>query len=278
MFSKGFIWFYWDYHKNGGNRAALLQDYGGYTEQQLYVACKYTTFKNEILEHLDKETYDLVMTKSEQYLNTHQVKSMTPNTLVEMGILNYGISDNDAMKLDHIISVVLYCDYSAYCTKFSSTFRKLFPAESMEEVKVRNSEFWHQSKSFREVVECFGSIRADETDAAGPFFTGIDVVLAVPAFAISLCSPTSTSKHMEVSMNFTNGSGMIIQLNNPDSDFRARLVPLLDVSWISRYPDEDERSFTGLSRCLFICLSFIYSNYALIIHNFSFRRSISNAN
>ena len=124
--------------------------------------------------------------------------------------------------------------------------------ERMEDVKIRNSSFWHQSKNIREIVEAFGTcgrpdvLEGENEAESGPFFTGLDVVLAVPQFSIRLCSPTSTSKHIEVSLNFSTKHGIIMQLNNPAEDQRSAMVAFFDVSWIGRYPDEDERLFVGM--------------------------------
>ena len=156
------------------------------------------------------------------------------------------------------MSLVLYCDYSAYCTEFSSTFRRISVIESMEDVKKSNSRFWHQSKNLREMVECYGRcnnegmLHEDIHTESGPFYTGLDAVLAVPEFSIRLCSPTSTSKHMEVSINFSTKEGIIIQLNNPKEDLRSALVSFFDVSWISCFPDEDERVFIGMIVCCIV--------------------------
>ena len=167
-------------------------------------------------------------------------------------MLKYGISSDDQILLPHVVALILYCDFSAYCTEFSSTFRKLSTTEPMNSVKKRNSSFWFQSKYLREVIECYGTCNYEEVlqsgtvSESGPFYTGIDIVLAIPQFALRLCSPTSTSKHVEVSLNFAKRSGLIIELSNPEQDHRAARVCFLDVSWLSRFPDEDERVFAGL--------------------------------
>lgn len=254
-FATGFTWFYWPHFRDGGKMAQLpgnQNDLDGYPEDQLYVKCKYPTYKDEILSHLGINQYNEIMIKAEEYLKTNRVRAMKPSAWA-IDLLKYEISKGDPMKLDHIASVILYCDYSAYCTDFSSTFRKVSPTESTQDVKKRNSLFWWQSKLFREVVECYGICNDDEMldddrePESGPFFSGLDAVLAVPQFDLRLCAPTSTSKHLSVSLNFAKRSGMILQLNNDqDSHAVAQLSPFFNVSWISRFPDEDERVFCGL--------------------------------
>ena len=182
------------------------------------------------MSHLDVKKYELALAKSTEYINTNKVKSIKPNKLCYMyEVLNYEISWNDTIKLEHILSLILYCDFSGYCSSFSASFRKLSRIESMEDVKTRNTAFYHQSKYFREVIEAFGTfgnkqyLHPDCKDIAelGPFYSGLDCVLAVPQFCLRLAAPTSTSKHLEVSLNFSKRSGMIIELNNPEEHYES---------------------------------------------------------
>eukprot|EP00488_Nonionellina_sp_1-RS-2012_P000260 TRINITY_DN10750_c0_g1_i1.p1 TRINITY_DN10750_c0_g1~~TRINITY_DN10750_c0_g1_i1.p1 ORF type:complete len:106 (-),score=5.13 TRINITY_DN10750_c0_g1_i1:69-386(-) len=65
-------------------------------------------------------------------------------------------------------------------------------------------------------------------------------VMHIPQFNIRLCTPTSTSKHIEIAMRFCGRYGIIIQLNNDQLQLRG-----FNCSWFSRYPEEDERLFFG---------------------------------
>ena len=53
-------------------------------------------------------------------------------------------------------------------------------------------------------------------------------------------------------MNFARKQGMIITLNNTEH-FYAGFARFFDCSWISQFPDEDERVFAGL---------YIYSKFS----------------
>ena len=63
--------------------------------------------------------------------------------------------------------------------------------------------------------------------------------MTMPQFSIKLLSPTSTSCHIEVAMKFSGEYGIIIEFNNQGG--YAKYVYGLDVSWLSRYREEDER-------------------------------------
>ena len=192
---------------------------------------------------------DLVLTKAKQYITSETVKTMVSSTWAKL--VHYEIAPNTPITINHIISIILYCDFSKYCTSFSSTFRALSPFESMESVKKRNSEFWWQSKLLRETVEIFGQMGYRDKDhlnlrnnEEGPYYSGVNCILAIPEFNIRLDSPTSTTKQIAVSMNFATREGMILQLDDTGSS-HGYILPRFDVSWISRYPDEDERVFMG---------------------------------
>ena len=248
MFSTGFVFFYWEYYRNGGKRKeleGLKTDLNGYTESELSVTPRYSSFKNETLQHLDINRYELAVTKSKEYIKTDRARAIKPNKFCYddyYHVFNYGVSQNDKISMEHILSIILYCDYSAYCTKFSASFRPLTRTESMKDVKDRNSAFFYQSKLFRETVEGFGHYGYSES---GPFYTGLDHVMVIPQFCLHLAAPTSTSKHIEVSLTFSTKAGMIIELNNSSDHYQSNNLPFFDVSWLSRYPDEDERVFTG---------------------------------
>ena len=194
VFSVGYIWFYW---KEYEQKQTFLQipgnenNYQGYKIAELYNTPKYANYKEEILNEIPRKQYhDLVIEKVKIYLGSLKVKSITANFLCDYDILHYGIKEGSPITMDHLISIILYTDFTEYSSKYSSTFRKLSFAESFESVKERNRAFFWQSKYFREAVEIYGKNFYDEP---GPFFTGVNCILTMPEFAIRLCSPTSTS-------------------------------------------------------------------------------------
>lgn len=141
----------------------------------------------------------------------------------------------------------------------AQTFRKKQHFEPVLEVKKRNAHYFWMSKRLRETVEVFGmnsvgkwNGQGDEYDLSqnrtnqilGPFFSGVSCVMPIPQFNIRLSSPTSTSKKIEVAFKFSGEDGMVIQLDNPESEGYG-LGKGFDCSWISRFKEEDERLFFG---------------------------------
>eukprot|EP01083_Nonionella_stella_P250768 865965_1 len=218
-FSAGITWFYWPWYKDRddipSSFGAMNENaYGGYPIKELFVVPKYGDYKEETLQHMDIKVYnEFIITKKNEYMVSETVKAMEANRFSDVGYLHYDISQGTPITENHIICLILYCDFSDYCTKFSSTFRKMNKGETISQIRCRNQEFYWQSRYLREAIELFGEDgRID--NKYGPFFSGVNCILHLPEFCLRLSSPTSTSKQITVAMRFAKSDGMIIQFNN----------------------------------------------------------------
>ena len=72
---------------------------------------------------------------------------------------------------------------------------------------------------------------------------------------LTMISPTSTSRQLTVALKFSGDYGIIIGFNNDRGS--AMQLKGLDVSWVSGFPEEDERYVT-LYRIFFIII--LYQN------------------
>ena len=138
----------------------------------MYVEKKYPNYKDEILQHLTvKEYQEFIIEKATEYFKSTKVRCMrAASTYIEY--IHFGIGNGSAISIDHIMSIILYCDMDKYSTKFSETFRKLYSHETIYSVKKRNQEYWWQSKLFIETVEYFGEYGVTEKNKngeTGPF-------------------------------------------------------------------------------------------------------------
>eukprot|EP01084_Bolivina_argentea_P038061 70380_1 len=259
-FSIGFRFYYWVFYKSRINSpdeehtANNQHHHSGYDISDLYIEKKYESFKEEILHYkfLHMANLNKVVAKVTQYENTDIFKKTTAAPELNYSKLHYGINEGSTLGVDHLISLILYTDFSELSADFSSTFRKLIPFESLSSVKVRNREYYWMSRLLREAVEVFGQCGSSEKKVhngglIGPFYSGISMTMTVPEFNIRLCSPTSTSAQIEIAIRFTGENGMIMQFNNnvPSSKYLRGF----NCSWVSRYKEEDERlHFGGLFR------------------------------
>ena len=168
--------------------------------------------------------------------------------------LRYGIEAGSRLSHDHMLSIVLRCDWSELCTAFSGTFRHSTPFESLDSIKARNREYSIWSRLLRETVEYFGqrgggdvynkSSRKFMDKMHGPFFCGMSRVMAIPEFNLRICAPTSTSRQFAVATRFAGPSGMVIQLNNC-GHANADNLRGFDCAWISQFSEESECLFAG---------------------------------
>ena len=145
----------------------------------------------------------------------------------------------EVLSFDRLISIILYTDYTDLSSSFSSTFRKSTVFEPRQATKQRHKKYYWLSKLLRETVSIYGKRNSFGEGLLGPFYCGMSTVMTMPEFAIKLLSPTSTSVHIEVAMKFSGEEGCIIEFNNEGG--MATKVKGLDVSWLSRYKEEDER-------------------------------------
>merc|ERR1712228_337442 len=69
-------------------------------------------------------------------------------------------------------------------------------------------------------------------------------VMVLPQFNLRFCAPTSTTMQIEIALKFATRNGTVIQLNNNSNGDHDKLR-LFNISWLSRFKDEDERLFIG---------------------------------
>ena len=267
-FSTGFIFFYWKQPRVSDDNVLLggvyedHNDYGGYSVYELFIPSpKHAHLKDEILSNDDneinaKEYRSKVLFKAQQLMKSEAIKQLQAHKYGgSCWIANWidcDVSENDPIREEHVVSLILYCDFDALSTALSSTFRRREPFEPLASVKRRNRRYWHLSKLLRESVQLFGMCNCQDRSyhkacpAAGPFFCGVNRVLLMPSFSIRLCAPTSTSKSLSVALNFATTKGLIVTLNNEKLGFAGgKALNHFDVRCVSKYKEENERLWIG---------------------------------
>ena len=230
--------------------------YDGY-----YVKKKYDNFSDEIAEY-DSHNFSYmifkneVLTKAKQYMDTELIKSI-PGADVDW----YGVSVGNKISLEHIISIILYCDYTNLSSDFSASHRKSSPFELLSMTKQRNGKYWWWSYLLLQTIQNYGINNMNNRGPLkGPFYTGMSFIMSVPEFNIQLFSPTSTSVQIQVAIKFSGQQGIILEFYNSDT-YRSQLVKAFDVSSISRYREEDERYYMFFCCCATFYLLFFYPYY-----------------
>ena len=120
-FSSGYSFVYVPKWAEGIRRDRIRHD--GYRYKDLFIdRGKYLDLKEEILSNSDNEIRNMkmwtnmVILKANQFINTTMVKNMRGKILE--------VCEDQPISLQHLHSVILYCDFSALSTSFTATFRQ----------------------------------------------------------------------------------------------------------------------------------------------------------
>ena len=129
----------------------------------------------------------------------------------------------------------------------------------MKQVKNKHKKFYYFAKGLVETVHLYG-VNNMWGKEPGPFYCGLSMILNIGQFDIYLKAPLSTSKDVEIAINFATKQGIVLTLNNDFS--MARHNHMIDCSWISRYAEENERLWIGYQQMspLRICSIRMVSN------------------
>ena len=211
---------------------------------------RYKDLKEEMrnYEYLPYGQTDEIIIKANAYLITNTAKSMKAKWPWDT-----------AIKLDNLISIILYCDYSDLSTDFTLSFRKAHQFQILKQIKHENSRYAHWANTLYRTVRKFGQNYFE--GLRGPFYCGMSIILKITQFHMLINSPLSTSVHREIGQKFSGEEGMILALDNSKGD--ARFLKGLDVSWIARYKERDERYVYFLYIPLMTFLSVFAISYRL---------------
>lgn len=204
---------------------------------------KFKDTKQELLESgwITKRIYDDILSlKVNNYLRSRTIKYLTPHIAERYGNDHFGLKQKDRVSFDHLLSLICYTDHTEFSRSWSESFRFIRAGETLNEIKERNSRYYHCSKAMIEMVTCFGisgvipsnltNFQNKNGEENGPYFCGINQLLTFPSFITRFCGPCSTSASKEVAIRFASEQGLVIRVNNYISNLH-----FFDCSWISRY-------------------------------------------
>eukprot|EP01084_Bolivina_argentea_P025535 47488_1 len=266
-FHIGYRFYYWSYYKNKvTNQKENWDEWNKYRVNDkdypilaLLLSQHYNNLKQEILASgfiTINQWNDKIVLKCQEWLQTNKVKNIKCKQNNHHGIkyANSGWDEytdtivdlSDPISLYHLQCVMLYCDWTNLCTHFSGTFRRKHQFETLQKLRKRHQKYFYFAKGLVEAVNDFGSNDAptevSSQRESGPFYCGLSVVLNVPEFGIYLKCPCSTSKDIEIAINFAKRDGIIVQLQN-DVRYEGAQQRFFDCSFLSKYSEENERLF-----------------------------------
>eukprot|EP01084_Bolivina_argentea_P094189 169317_1 len=147
-FSTGLVFYYWDYYKHLSQDEVEKENvwcnsrHNGYSIKDLFVLPYYSSLKNEILSSgfITIQQWDgNISLKAIKYYQCNKVKNIKASYRVTIN--NHGIKQGDSLKMDHILCIIIYCDWTDLQSDFSNTFR-ISQFETMKALKKCNSKYY----------------------------------------------------------------------------------------------------------------------------------------
>eukprot|EP01084_Bolivina_argentea_P291733 501416_1 len=217
-------------------------------QQKWFIDVKYSNLKNEILFNkiccINKHQYDMIILKAKHYIKSNESKKLMMRQDIfeeaankRFGRIKLGSNNNigTAVKLDSLISLILYCDYKNFSYQLNLSFHKIKHGETDNSLKQRHSEFFHVAKRLCEIVQCFGTVTTKDISYyhSSSYFMFLNGLFQLNA-------PISTSTEISVCVIFAKYDGIIL-------DFQANYgwISGFNCSWISNFTFENEILFFG---------------------------------
>eukprot|EP01083_Nonionella_stella_P058931 154255_1 len=233
VYSFGYLFNYDETDRLNRNTLWLSQRY-------INIDKKYGSLKEEMLHYMLVDQFDNEYAKAQNHYALHHCKKSF---------------DCDIFGIEHLLSVMIYCNYDYLQLTFNKTYRT---------ETEKHCNFYHLAKLLKDTVNTFGTTIRE--GGVSKFYRGVSNKVNFPhifdvngGLGVHIYSPLSTSSSIAVAINFTDqNSGLIAEFGG--DNLPQSLSKYFDCKWISDYPGEFE--------CLFI-----QNENALNINNITFTRS-----
>eukprot|EP01084_Bolivina_argentea_P097612 175476_1 len=230
-----------------------------------YVKPKEKSLKDEIYKKnvLNIYEWNIIYEKAKEFMKCNNCKKLKANRGWEE---KYKIHCFDDINIEHIISVIIYCNVHQFRNNFMLTFYPLY-----KQVKQHNKSYnlifdnynWIKQHSkyanfgrlLRETVECFGNAFGMKNEHEKVYYC-IDSEIMFKKLKIKLYS-ISTTKNLYFIFSLLkniNKKGLILKLSNDKYPY------YFNTNWLSLYSSENEYLFFGGNEFVNI-YSIIHCNY-----------------
>ena len=230
----GCKYFYYDKYKNTSN---------------FYVESKFKTLKEEVtlneicninLKDWNSCYYRAVVLGNSKY--TKHVRAIIKNKLNEE---MYNIPNGTMITLDHLCSILLFCNFQKLRVKFTETYRRLSLNESDQSLVSRHSNFANIGQYLYEIVHIFGDNNNKDT-----YYHCINDSTSI-CMTTTLCvkAPFSVTKSQQIILNATfpiyNKNGLILEFEQNDNNNYSGMTPIFDCKYYSDFIGENEILMIG---------------------------------
>eukprot|EP01084_Bolivina_argentea_P030997 57406_1 len=236
----GWKYYYHSFFKN--NTDVDIYDNIGYKYQDFYVESDFGNFQEEFIEKSDsrKDNWDTAVTKATRLMTTNKCRQIQAkiDSVFQYGNKQYGIKNGAAIKLEHLISVIIYTDYDALQRELKKTYRIIDADNSYKDMIKRHKKFAYWGKYMLEAVEVFGE-EWDINKEPDSLFHGIDKTLYFFQSVARFFSPVSTTDDPDVAEHFAIGRGLVLEVKCSDK------IKYFECAWVSDFATECEHLLIG---------------------------------
>ena len=221
LYSAGYRFFYWPYYQNmnaqwnplyvQSSGQPMVEGNEGYQIKDWFISSKYKDLKEEAIHNKlspfsvsqFNDIHEKASLKLSNWFKDPEARKLrSQDNLREDNAWCekvYGIKQGDVIKVEHIMALMFYTNFSEHSYLFSSTFRRSSPFETDAALKQRHREFHHWSRSLRECVECYGQMMVDSD--VETFYHGVSASMLFDSTTIKLCGPLSTTAGLDISIS-----------------------------------------------------------------------------
>eukprot|EP01084_Bolivina_argentea_P118371 210042_1 len=190
---------------------------GQYSLRDWYISCKYENLREELLNNqictIALIQYKQLLKMAVYHQSTDMVRKLSCPLEKETAHV-YELNSGDFMGLDHLIAMMVQCNFEILQNQLRKTYRRSQPNETDKKLKERHQMFYWLGRRLRECVECFGMNRyAYGKENMCKLWHGIDKTLVFSSMFAYIKGPCSTTTDYGVSLNFSQGKGMIVELD-----------------------------------------------------------------
>eukprot|EP01084_Bolivina_argentea_P310282 536882_1 len=273
IYSFGHRYFYWKHYKNNQNvfddAHCMANQQGhlrpeanpGFTLAYWYISRKYTDFKTELLNnniwHIGSAQFIHLWTKALVHMRTDEAKSIQCRRQEEYAKC-YEMKSDQKVQLQHLMAMMVYCNFDLLQRKFTETFRYKDKYETDVQLKKRHGNYYFLGRYLREMAECFGMKYGDVKSKELSLYHGVNKRFTFTSLDACINGPFSTTLNYNVALNFCQNMGLILELSMVKSEWRFNYhfanyytgfsnyfeslsyLNCVDCSWLSDYPNEQE--------------------------------------
>eukprot|EP01083_Nonionella_stella_P118234 352931_1 len=200
-----------------------------YEDEYIFNHDDYTAIQQTYDSLREELTQNTIATLSKhQFQITYQKANIHSNTF-------YCRSHFQDMRIQHLLALMIYCNYDFLQAQFSAAYRVGIP---------KINQFYHLGRFLKEAVHKYGTAIKDGDIKT--FYHGISEQLLFPEIigsdqrGISIYCPLSTSDVFDVALSFSDmRDGLIVQFVG-GKDANAKYFSM---SWLSDYTSESEHFY-----------------------------------